>query len=386
MSNSQSKFSDYTRSLEPSARRRALPSTEWPGLLADFSHNNYLGLAQDPELIAAAHACAQAYGVGATGARLLSGNLPPHAALDAAIAAAKGTECALTFNSGYQANATALAALLDKKVLGAEPLVFADRLNHASLHHGCQLAGVHQLRYRHNDLTHLRELLEKYAHDPRPKFLVAETVFGMDGDCLDMPAIAALADEFNLFLFLDEAHATGVLGTQGYGLAAQWMDGGRRGAVMGTFSKAIGVSGAYVACSEVVRDYLLNRCTGFIYSTGLSPAVVGAVQAAWAKLPSLQATRTALLETAAQFRHAVQALGFDTGTSTTHIVPLIVGAESQALALKDYLLERGLLASAIRPPTVPPHTARIRVSLSALHTPSQIKALCDALASWSSRL
>lgn len=382
MNSLDTKFSDYTRSLEATQRRRALPSTDLTGLVADFSHNDYLGLARDLALLAAATAAGRTYGVGATGSRLLSGNLAIHEGLESRIAQGKGTECALIFNSGYQANATALAALLDKKVLGAESLVFADKLNHASLHHGCQLAGVHQHRYRHNDLAHLRELLEKFRDDPRPKFLVAETVFGMDGDALDMPAIAALADEFKLFLFLDEAHATGVYGEQGYGLAAGWLDGGRRGAVMGTFSKAIGASGAYVACSEAVRDYLLSRCTGFIYSTALSPLVIGAVQAAWEKLPNLHEQRQALQARVEQFRQAVQGMGFDTGTSTTHIVPLIVGEESTALALKAFLLARGLLTSAVRPPTVPPHTARVRVALSVSHTDAQIAALLAALSDW----
>jgi 8-amino-7-oxononanoate synthase len=372
--------------LDAQGQRRRLP-LEAAGVVADFSHNDYLGLAHDPELIEAACAAARNNGVGSTGSRLLSGNLSLHVALEADIASAKCTEAALVFGTGYQANATVLAALLDKSVLGAEPLVFADRLNHASLHHGCRLAGVHQQRYRHNDLGHLRELLERSRKEEediaRPRFIVAETVFGMDGDVIDMPALAALADEFNAFLYLDEAHATGVMGRDGYGLASGHIAG--RGIAMGTFSKAIGVSGAYIACSKVVRDFLVNRCTGFIYSTANSPAVIGAVHAAWKLLPALGQRREVLMQQAQALRTRLQALGFDTGASTTHIVPIIVGGNDEAVALKHWLLQRGLVTSAIRPPTVPPNTARVRIALSSLHGASQIDALVDALAQWNCR-
>jgi 8-amino-7-oxononanoate synthase len=391
MASFESRFTAYCASLETVGRRRqlTLAAEVMPGrqIVADFSHNDYLGLAAAPKLIAASHVAALRYGVGATGSRLLSGNLPLHVELEAAIARAKGTEAALIFNSGYQANSSALAALLDAKVLDAQPLVFSDRLNHASLHHACQLMNVHQIRYRHNDLAHLRELLEAHQHEERPKFIVAETVFGMDGDAIDMAAMAALADEFDVFLYLDEAHATGVMGTHGYGLTSGHMqhDKQSRGVAMGTFSKALGASGAYIACSTAVRDYLVNRCTGFIYSTALSPAVIGAVQAGWERLPQMDVERARLMQTAQSLRERVHALGFDTGNSSTHIVPLIVGTEAAALDVKAWLLEHGIVSSAIRPPTVPPHTARIRIALSVTHGEAEINALVDALAAWKSQ-
>jgi 8-amino-7-oxononanoate synthase len=328
----ESRFNDYCTGLESSGRRRTLSvdvAHDGRPIVADFSHNDYLGFAQDPALIEAGHAAAQRYGIGSTGSRLLSGNLPPHVALELAIALAKGTEAALIFNSGYQANSSALAALLDAKVLGAEPLVFSDRLNHASLHHACQLMNVRQIRYRHNDMQHLRELLIDHREETRPKFIVAETVFGMDGDMLDMPALVELADEFDAFLYLDEAHATGVVGYRGYGLTSGHMQGksSSRGVAMGTFSKALGAAGAYIACSTAVRDYLINRCTGFIYSTAPSPAVIGAVLAAWECLPQMDTQRAQLLQRAQDLRSRLHAQGFDTGTSATHIIPLIVGTE-----------------------------------------------------------
>ncbi|MCC7006756.1 MAG: 8-amino-7-oxononanoate synthase [Ottowia sp.] len=376
----ESAFLAIQAGLEQSGHWRILPTHEPATCYADFSHNDYLGFAQDAELVEASHASAQRYGMGATGSRLLSGNLPPHLALENLIAQSKGTQAALTFQSGYQANATVLAALLDKKVLGTTPLVFSDRLNHASLHHACQLMGVREIRYQHNNLTHLRSLLEKYSNDPSPKFIVTETVFGMDGDMIDMPAFAALADTFDAFLYLDEAHATGIIGPDGYGLSSGWIN--QRGLAMGTFSKALGVSGAYIACSQVVYNYLVNRCQGFIYTTALSPAIVGAVHAAWSRLPTLTDMRTRLLGKAHYLRQHLHALGFNTGTSNTHIIPLIVGHTTLAFHLQAWLQQHRLLTSIIRPPTVPPHTARVRIALSATHQDAHIDALIAALTTW----
>lgn len=350
-----------------------LPET----LIADFSNNDYLGLATDPDILNAGYRVAQQYGTGATGSRLLSGNLLPHIELEQIIAQDKGTEAALIFNSGFQANATVLSCLLDKKILGQEPLVFSDRLNHASLHYACQLQGIRQIRYRHNDLAHLQMLLQKYHDHSNPKFIVTETIFGMDGDSVDMPALAALADQFDAFLYLDEAHATGLMGKRGYGLAAGWIR--QRGLAMGTFSKALGASGAYVACSVPVRDYLINRCSGFIYSTAPSPYVMGAVQAGWRRIADMEKIRSALFAQATTLRQRLQDLGLNIGQSDTHIIPIILGNAEQTLIWKQTLLQKGLLVSAIRPPTVPLHTARLRIALNVNHHATQIDALIDAL-------
>lgn len=352
------------------------PSQHW---LADFSSNDYLGLSRHPEVIAAAHRALDQYGTGATGSRLLSGNLDLYEAFEARIAADKHTESALIFGSGYQTNATVLAALINAKVLGAEPLVFCDRLNHASLHHAFKVADVKQIRFRHADLNHLRELLDKHAHSDQPKFIVAESVFGMDGDVIDVAALAALARERQAFVYLDEAHATGVMGANGYGLTADLTQPIEL--AMGTFSKALGGSGAYIACSQAVKDYLITTCTGFIYSTALSPAVVAAMHKAWELLPTLQAERSRLLQTAADLRQRLQAQGLDTGNSSTHIVPVILGDEQRTLKARDLLQQRGINVSAVRPPTVPPNTARLRMALASHHTPEHIDALVQALAS-----
>ncbi len=378
----------YTAFCEQQADKgllRRLPGYCPPGsALHDFSHNDYMGLSQHPALKAAAIDYTTRYGTGATGSRLLSGNLPCHEALEAQIATAKGTDTALVFGSGYQANATALAALLDAKVLGAAPVVLTDRLNHASLHHACQLVGVRQTRYRHNDMAHLEALLAQHGGPGVPLFIVAETVFGMDGDQVDMQTLTALARRYQAFLYLDEAHATGVVGPDGLGLCSQMLRDGDQhlGVAMGTFSKALGSSGAYIACSHAIKDYLVNKCTGFIFSTAPSPAVIGAVSAALTLLPTLTAEREQLMRNAQALRDFCTDIGLQTGGSTTHIVPVIVGDEHTALALKAHLLDHGCLVSAIRPPTVPPHTARIRIALSTRHGQDALHALQEGLRSW----
>ena len=200
-----------------------------------------------------------------------------------------------------------LPALFDSRVLGGEPLVYCDKLNHASLIHGCLTAGVRQIRFRHNDLGHLEELLAKQTDDDRPRFIVTETVFSMDGDRADVLALARLADRYEAFLYLDEAHATGVLGDGGFGLAKGLA--GPRCLVMGTFSKALGGFGAFVACTATLRDYLINRCSGLIYATALPPAVLGAMDAALDLVPGMDAERVRLAAHGERLRAALAEAG-----------------------------------------------------------------------------
>jgi 8-amino-7-oxononanoate synthase len=220
--------------------------------------------------------------------------------------------------------------------------------------------------------------LAKYASSEQAKFIVAETVFGMDGDCLDIEPLKQMAQDHNAFVYLDEAHATGLFGENGYGLAC----GFKEGVVMGTFSKAIGGSGAYIACSNQVKRYLINKCTGFIYSTAPSPAAIGAATAAWKLIPQLNKQRTYIQHLGTTLRQACQGLGLNTGLSSTHIIPIVVGSEENAISLKKHLLNNGLLSSAIRPPTVPPNTARVRITLASTHTEENITRLISALESW----
>jgi 8-amino-7-oxononanoate synthase len=339
----------------------------------NLASNDYLALRFHDALIARACEWAKDCGTGSSASRLVTGNLDLFEHIEAKVASLKEKPSALVMASGFQANASVLQALLDKSVLGAEPLVFADRLNHASMHFGCKAAGVRQLRYRHGDAAHLAELLTQYKSDSRPKFILTESVFSMDGDRAPMPEIVALAGAHGAALIVDDAHATGILGEGGRGFS--------NGAdiTVGTFSKALGSFGAYVACSQTVRDYLINRCTGLIYSTALPPSVLGAIDAALDLIPGMDQERTHVARLAERFREGAQAHGYDTGASTTQIVPVIVGVADAALALSAKLREARFWATAIRPPTVPQGTARVRFAFTAAHDVADVDRLLDVL-------
>ena len=338
----------------------------------NLASNDYLGLRFHAGLIDRACDWAREFGTGSGASRLVTGNLELFADLERKVAALKNKPAALLMASGFQANAGVLKALFDKAVIGADPVVYSDRLNHASMHFGCQAAGVSQVRYRHLDVAHLAELLEQHAAVERPKFILTESVFSMDGDVAPISEIAALAREHDAMLVVDDAHATGILGEGGRGLS----DGADL--VVGTFSKALGSFGAYVACSETMRDYLVNRCGAFIYSTALPPQVLGAIDAALDLLPSLDAERDRVAALSARFRRDAHGLGFDTGGSSTQIVPVVVGTADAALRLSQSLREAGFWATAIRPPTVPQGTSRVRCVFTAAHRPRDVDRLADA--------
>ncbi len=345
------------------------------GELLNFSSNDYLGLARHPALIERACQWAEEWGTGATASRLVCGTLELHAAVEEKLARGKGAQAALIFNSGFQANSAVLAALFDKDFLGGVPLVFSDRLNHASIHHGCKAAGARQIRYRHNDMDHLQELLQANAGKPGVRFIVTETVFSMDGDRVDVDVLTGLAARYGAFLYLDEAHATGLFGRDGFGLAA----GHSVDLVMGTFSKGLGGFGAFVACSGKLREYLINRCSGFIYSTAPPPAVLGAMDAALDLLPGMEAERRRLLAMAEKVRDGFRSAGIDVGASSTQIIPAIVGTDELALSMAGELERQGILAVAIRPPSVPQGASRVRFALSAAHSDGDIERLIQAV-------
>jgi 8-amino-7-oxononanoate synthase len=345
-----------------------------PAGCLDFSSNDYLGLSRHPALRQRAAEWASQMGAGAGASRLVSGTREQHLQVEAKIAALKGTEAALLFASGWQANASVLSSLLR---FGKPAAVFADALIHASLHHACRAASVAQIRFRHNDMAHLEALLRSHPAQGR-RFIVTESVFSMDGDQADMSALRALADRYDAFLYLDEAHATGVLGPGGMGLSGT-VPGGVD-LVMGTFSKALGGFGAYIAGSRAMCDWLVNRASGFIHTTALPPSVLGAIDAALDLVPGLHAERATLHGHAARLRAGLAGLGIDFGASTTQIVPAIVGDTQAALALAGRLRDDGIFAVAIRPPTVPPGTCRLRLAVSAAHSGADLDRLIAALA------
>lgn len=347
--------------------------------LLNFSSNNYLGLSFHPRVIAGSREYLERWGVGSTASRLVCGNSGLQSAIEAKLAQAKGSEAALLFQSGFQANLSVLPALFDRHVLGKAPLVFSDRLNHASLHAGCTQAGVRQHRYLHNDLNALESLLQRHETTGAIRYIVTESVFSMDGDVVDIDGLVYLAQKYGAILFLDEAHATGVLGERGFGLAPQigdrapWIS-------MGTCSKAMGAGGAYVACSKTVCDFLVNRASGLIYSTALPPATLGAIDAAIDLLPTFDSERQALLSLSDAVRVRIRQIGFEVLGGGTPIVPLILGKNSRAVTFSDALMEEGIFAIAIRPPTVPEGMARLRLSLTTALTEKDIERLVEVLA------
>ncbi|GBR03837.1 aminotransferase class I/II-fold pyridoxal phosphate-dependent enzyme [Acetobacter oeni] len=347
--------------------------------LIDFSSNDYLGLSCHPALIERAAEWAGRFGAGSGASRLVTGTRPLHERVEAKFAALKGCEAALLFASGWQANASLVPALarLSMEQAGAMPLVFTDRLNHASLHQGCAAAGVRQIRFRHNDLGHLEALLESRADEPGLRVILTESVFSMDGDRADIPALAALAERYEAFLCLDEAHATGVLGAGGAGLAggAPW----GVHLVMGTFSKALGGMGACIAGSRALCDWLLNTASGFVFSTSLPPSVLGAADAALDLLPELGAERERVARHGERLRTLLAEAGFSTGASSTQIVPVMIGGAEEAMEAARKLEAEGFLTAAIRPPTVPRGESRLRVTLSAAHDEEMVEHLVDAI-------
>lgn len=367
-------YSNFLGNLAP-ARRRVLPVL--PDNALDFASNDCLGLSRHPHLIRTAQEWTARFGAGSGASRLVSGNRDAYQAVENRLAALKGTESALLLGSGFLANATLLPALLDPKVLGDEPVVFADKLIHASLYHGLSRFDVR--RFRHNDLNHLETLLDK-APARRPRFIVTESVFSMDGDGPDLAALIALKNRYQAFLYLDEAHCTGMLGHDGMGCSTAHP--GQVDLVMGTCSKGMGSYGAYIACSQTLKDYLIQTCGGIIYTTALPPAVWGAVDAALGLIPQLGSERQQVLQTAAGLREWLQGNGFRTLPGFSHIVPLLVGEDADALRFSAFLKEQGIYCPAIRPPTVPPGTARLRFSLNPALCGEPVERLKMVLKQW----
>ena len=345
--------------------------------MLNFSSNDYLGLARHPLLRERAIEWMERLGAGATASRLVCGSHGDLAGLEEKIASLKSSEAALVFNSGFQANVSYLPALTDR-----HSLIVADRLSHNSLIQGSLLSRCKFLRFRHNDLVHLDKILKQSQVENYSRIIiVTESVFSMDGDRADIAGIKRLADKYGCLLVVDEAHATGVFGKKGMGLC----NGSQADLILGTFGKGCGAFGAYIACSEKMRQYLINCCTGLIYSTGLPPQVLGAIDGALELLPAMLKERERLQEMSISFRDKVHDLGFDTGCSDSQIIPLIVGPEEEALALSKWFDDHDIYAMAIRPPTVEKGRARIRLALSVLHSQEEINRLLDVLGQWQQR-
>ena len=330
--------------------------------LLNFSSNDYLGLARHPHVKECAAACVERYGVGATASRLVVGSLDCHEELERRLAGLKGYPAALVFASGYSANLGLISALVDRG-----DHVFMDRLAHASLLDAGVLSRARVHRFQHNDVDHLQKELDRCPSTGR-RLVVTESVFSMDGDVAPLADMARVADTHGAMMLVDEAHATGVFGPGGAGLVRE---AGVEQAVnlsMGTLSKALGGQGGFVACSEPMRTWLVNHSRSFIYSTAPAPATVGAALGALDVLEQDAVLGARLLARARGFRECLTAAGLRTGASTSQIIPVMIGDTDRAMRIHRRLLADGLLAVPIRPPTVPPGTARLRLSILAGHT------------------
>lgn len=327
-----------------------------------FSSNDYLDFANHAQVVAAAAEALRRYGAGAASSRLVAGSLPIHNDLEARIAAFKGYPASLLFGSGHMANSGVISTLV-----GRDDTVFADRLAHASILDAATLSRAKLVRFEHNDIGHLDELLASGNYRGH-KLVVTESLFSMDGDLAPLRDIVDVAARHNAMLMVDEAHATGVFGASGCGLVRELGLERHVDISMGTLSKALGSYGGFAACSEKVRELLVNRSRALIYSTAPPPAAMGAALGALNLLAAHPALPTILLRNAAMFRGLLVRAGLNVLGSESQIVPILVGDNEKALSLSRRLRERGILANAIRPPTVPPETARIRFSLTLAHS------------------
>jgi 8-amino-7-oxononanoate synthase len=360
-------------------RLRCVSGPQGPRVLLDgrpvllLCSNNYLGLADHPRVREAAAEAAMRYGAGSGASRLVSGNMTVHRRLEEQLAAFKGAAACLLFGSGYLANAGVVSALAREG-----DVVFSDALNHASIVDGCRLARAETFVYDHRDVDHLEWGLRQA--EGRGALIVTDGVFSMDGDVAPLPEIVELARRHDARVMVDEAHGTGCVGPGGRGLVASFALEDEIDVIVGTLGKALGSYGAYVLCDAPMAKYLINTARTLIFSTALSPPAVAAAIAALELLREQPRRVEKLQRNARVLREALGEEGMPVGAGETPIVPLIVGDANAAVAASDRALERGVFAQAIRPPTVPAGTSRLRLAVMASHTKSELREAARVLA------
>lgn len=322
--------------------------------------NNYLGLCDDHRLKKAAIDAVNKYGVGSGGSRLTTGSYNLHRELEKRIASFKGTEASLVFNTGYMANVGIIQAMCDRNWV-----IFCDKLNHASIIDGCRLSGAKLIRYKHCDMKDLLDKVRKYKGNNN--LIVTDGVFSMNGDIAPLPEIVKIAKDHGMMTMVDDAHAAGILGKNGSGTSSYFGLDNQIDIMMGTLSKAVASEGAYAACSKDLIDYLRNCARSFIYSTALSPATIAVSIKSLEIIEEDEERRVNLLKMSEWFQNELKKAGFNVMETKTPIIPIMVGSADKAVEFNKNLLEEGIYIPAIRPPSVPEGTSRLRVSLMATH-------------------
>jgi 8-amino-7-oxononanoate synthase len=353
----------------PQAARVAVDGRE----LVNFGSNDYLALAADPRVAGAAAEAARADGWGSGASPLIYGHSAWHERLQQRLAEFEGTEAALLFSSGYAANTGTIAALA-----GPGDVVYSDRNNHASLWDGCRLSRADVRAYAHGDWRDLERLLGR-SQRYRRRLIVTDSLFSMDGDLAPLGELADLAGRYEAMLLVDEAHATGVFGASGRGVAEHLGAEGRIAVRVGTLSKALGCAGGFVAGSRLLVQWLVNRARSYVFSTAMPAANAAGAMAALEIVRQQPERRQVLLTRAAELRRRLAAQGLDLGRSASQIIPVVVGEAERAVRMGAALRERGLLVPAIRPPTVPEGEACLRISVTYGHGPEAIERLVEAL-------
>jgi 8-amino-7-oxononanoate synthase len=361
----------FRQRVELQSAQQVLPIINGKKMLS-FCSNDYLGFANHPNIAAAMKLAVDEYGVGAGASHLIDGHHREHELLEQELAAFTGREAALVFSTGYMANLGVMQALMTRN-----DTIVQDKLNHASLIDGNTLAQSKMLRYRHNDMVHLNDRLN--AANGK-KLVVTDGVFSMDGDCASLTELSGVAQEHDAWVLVDDAHGVGVLGPQGSGLVNELgLTSKDVQLLVGTLGKAFGTSGAFVAGDQQTIDYILQFARTYTYTTASPPAIAAATRASLQLVMKADAERAHLVDLIQRLRTGVTSLGLELMASTTPIQPIVIGSSEKAMKLSEALKNRGLLVTAIRPPTVPEGTARLRITLSAEHSFEQVDTLLNAL-------
>jgi len=342
----------------------------------NLGSNNYLGLTTHRALRRAALEAIRRYGVGAGAVRTIAGTMRPHAELEEQIARFKGTEACVVFQSGFEANAGTVAAILSK-----EDLIISDELNHASIIDGCRLSKAAIRVFKHRDIADCERLCQETANWSGHKLLITDGVFSMDGDIAPLPQLCDLAEKYNCIMMVDDAHASGVLGRSGRGTVDHLGCHGRVDIQVGTLSKAIGAMGGYICGSRVLIEYLHHRARPFLFSTGHPPSVIASCQAAFTLLDSPEGERLIkkLWANTEFFQKRLRKMGFSTGSSQTPITPILVGEAAKAFEFSRLLFEAGIFAPAVGFPTVPQGKARLRAMVTAAHKRADLERACETM-------